>query len=226
MLRDIASVFSSIKRDHPTRVGIDGTDGAGKTTFADQLVLPLQDLGRAVIRASIDGFHRPREDRYRRGRDSPEGFYHDSFDYQRLRSELLLPLGPGGDLRYRANVFDYKTDSFVETPKEVAARDAVLLFDGVFLMRPELIDCWDFKILLILDEEEQLRRVVKRDQDLFGEEDEVVTRYRKRYLPGQAIYFSEVKPQQLADIVIDNTIPDSPKAARTSGGASGRALGR
>jgi hypothetical protein len=39
------------------RVAIDGVDGVGKTTLADELVAPLQLLGRDVIRASIDGFH-------------------------------------------------------------------------------------------------------------------------------------------------------------------------
>jgi hypothetical protein len=33
--------------------------------------------------------------RYRRGRSSPEGFWLDSFNYERLRADVLEPLGPG-----------------------------------------------------------------------------------------------------------------------------------
>ncbi|WP_246580249.1 hypothetical protein [Deinococcus aestuarii] len=45
------------------RVAIDGVDGAGKTTFADELAGVLRERGRTVIRASVDGFHAPRATR-------------------------------------------------------------------------------------------------------------------------------------------------------------------
>lgn len=64
--------------DAAVRVAVDGVDGAGKTVFADQLGDVLTALGRPVIRASVDDFHRPRAERYRRGRDSPIGFWLDS----------------------------------------------------------------------------------------------------------------------------------------------------
>jgi uridine kinase len=59
----------------------------------------LDRLGVPVIRASVDGFHHPREIRYRLGRDSPEGFYRDSYDLDALQRELLDPLSPGGSRR-------------------------------------------------------------------------------------------------------------------------------
>ena len=65
---------------HPARIGIDGVDGAGKTSLADELVRPLEARGRSVIRASVDHFHNPRAVRYAAGRQSPEGYFQDSFD--------------------------------------------------------------------------------------------------------------------------------------------------
>ena len=62
-------------------------DGAGKTTFADELAAELLREGRTVVRISVDGFHRPRDERYRRGRHSPEGFWADSYDYDALRTQ-------------------------------------------------------------------------------------------------------------------------------------------
>ena len=56
------------------RVAIDGVDGAGKTTLANELAPRLELEGRPVIRASVDGFHNPRIVRYRLGKTSPEGF--------------------------------------------------------------------------------------------------------------------------------------------------------
>jgi uridine kinase len=69
-------------------VAVDGVDGAGKTVFANSLARRLEVLGRPVIRAGIDGFHNPRSVRYRRGKDSPEGFFLDSFNYDSLKKDL------------------------------------------------------------------------------------------------------------------------------------------
>jgi uridine kinase len=63
-------------------------------------VTPL--IERPVIRASIDAFHNPRAIRYRRGRESPAGFYLDSFDLEALISRLLSPFAAGEPFRRRA----------------------------------------------------------------------------------------------------------------------------
>ena len=69
VIEKLAERISRVIRTHPVRVGIDGVDGVGKTTLADELLEPLRRGGRSVIRASIDGFHNPRSVRYRLGRN-------------------------------------------------------------------------------------------------------------------------------------------------------------
>src|SRR5262245_47953937 len=93
ILEGIATFIVCCKPDQIVRVAVDGVDGVGKTTFADKLGRVVELIGRTVIRSSVDGFHNPRELRYRRGRTSPEGFYFDSYDYPALRRYLLDPLG-------------------------------------------------------------------------------------------------------------------------------------
>ena len=83
------------------RVAVDGVDGSGKSVFADQLNGVLREQAHPVVRASVDDFHHPRVQRYRRGRSCPSGFWLDSFDYDRLRHDLLDPLRHGGSRRYR-----------------------------------------------------------------------------------------------------------------------------
>src|SRR5213082_3087644 len=166
VVAELVETIAAVCRPHPVRVAIDGPDAAGKTTLADELAAGLRGRGREAIRASIDGFHRPRAARYRRGPDSPEGYYEDSFDYAALREALLDPLGPHGSRRYRRAVFDYRTDGSVHVEPEVAAVDAVLLFDGVFLLRPELAEAWDLRIFVVVRPEESLRRALDRDRDL------------------------------------------------------------
>jgi uridine kinase len=159
----LSDAILSRRLPYPTRIAVDGPDAAGKTTLADELAARLRTLGREVVRAPIDGFHRPRATRYRRGRLSPEGYYEDSFDLDALQELLLGPLGPEGSGEYRSEAFDYLTDSPIVKPVSRASRDAVLVFDGVFLLRPELASSWDLRIYLHVAEDEILRRARRRD---------------------------------------------------------------
>ena len=204
MLDELAGRILSVKRDHPSRVGVDGVDAAGKTVLADELARVLQMRGVTVIRASIDGFHRPRVERQARGKFSPEGYYLDSFNYDALIRSLLAPLGPGGSRRYQTSVFDFIHDSAVEAEEHLAAAGDILLMEGVFLFRPELEQYWDFKIFVDVSFETNLARALKRDGYLFGEEDEILQRYMRRYIPGQKMYLNAVQPMRKADVVIDN----------------------
>ena len=203
-----------MRLDHPTRVAIDGVDGSGKTKLADELAEPVRRAGRAVIRASVDGFHNPRAVRYARGPDSPEGYFLDSFDYAALRRALLDPLGPEGDASFRTAAFDYRVDRPVESPRRVAPRDAVLLFDGVFLLRPELQASWDLTIWLEVPFEVTVERAVARDSR--GGGDAAVTRgkYERRYVPGQRLYLERCRPRDCAAIVVENSVFDRPRVVR------------
>ena len=210
MIERLAVLIASVERPHPVRVAIDGIDAAGKTTLADELVPAVERRGRTTIRASVDGFHRPRIQRYQRGPDSPEGYYHDSFDYTALRAALLVPLGPEGDRLYRSAVFDFRSDSPVSRPILTARVDSVLLFDGVFLLRPELNDYWDYRVFVRVDSAEAMRRAELRDQGLFGSAAEVRSRFETRYLAGQRIYLESVQPERMADLVVNNDDPSNP----------------
>ena len=211
VIEQLAASIAALRLNHPTRVGIDGVDGSGKTTLADELVAPVRRLGRTVIRASVDGFHNPRAVRYTRAPDSPEGYFLDSFDYATLKRELLDPLGPGGDAKFRTAAFDYRADRRVESPWQAAPRDAVLLFDGVFLARPELQASWDLTIWLDVPFEITVERAIARDARNGG--DATVTRgkYERRYVPGQRLYLALCRPRERADIVVDNSGLEHPK---------------
>ena len=210
LLEVLVERIVGVKRSHPVRVAIDGVDGVGKTTLADELAGPLQRRGRAVIRASIDGFHNPRSVRYRMGRDSPEGYFLDSFNYEALRTGLLGPLGPDGSRRYRRAVFDYRTDSEVSTPVETAAADAVLLFDGVFLLRPELLEYWDVSIFVDAPFEIAVARMAQRG----GGSAEVDAEENRRYVEGQRLYLRQCEPKRVATILVNNEDLAEPEIVR------------
>jgi uridine kinase len=216
LLEELACRIAAVEQTHPVRVAIDGVDAAGKTTLADELAGPLQRLGRPVIRGSIDGFHRPAADRRRRGALSPEGYFQDSFNYVALLDVLLLPLGPDGSRHFRRAVFDFRNDQPVEAVLEQAEPDAILLFDGVFLLRPGVREHFDFSIFVRADFMVTTARAEQRDMALFGSVEEVRRRYRERYVPGQRLYLSTAEPEQWATVVMDNNDPLRPAIVAAS----------
>jgi uridine kinase len=204
LLDRLAHAIAAISRPHPIRVAIDGVDAAGKTSLADDLAGPLQGQGYPVIRASLDSFHHPQAVRHRRGAASPEGYYYDSFDYPAVKSLLLDPLGPGGSLRYQTALFDGRSEVALSSPVRTAGLHSVLLFDGVFLFRPELEAGWDLRIWVEVTFEVALSRAIQRDAALFGGAAAVRERYQQRYIPGQRLYLAQCRPREQAHLIVDN----------------------
>ena len=191
--------------------------------LADELAIALRGRGREVIRASVEGFLRPRIERYRRGPESARGCYEDSFDYDRLLAELLRPLGESGSRLYRREIYDRNTDLLLDAEQMEASADAILLFDGVFLLRPELVDAWDFRVFITVASEEIIRRARIRDAEVYGSPDDAERRFRARYLPSQRHYRGMVRPAELADVVLENDDPSQP--SYSCGVESGAARG-
>lgn len=211
LLHYLSTKLCSLSPKHTLRVALDGIDAAGKTTLADELAPLIEAQGRPVIRTSIDGFHQPRSVRLKLGPLSPEGYYQDSFNYASLHAVLLDPLGPQGNGRYQRTIFDFRTDTPLVTPLQEAPPNAVLLFDGVFLLRPELVHQWDYRIFVYVKMEQALQRALRRDLPLFGSEEVIRTRYLQRYQPGQRLYYQVARPHEQANILIDNNDPSSPQ---------------
>lgn len=202
LLRQVADAVLRLPVAGVLRVAVDGVDGAGKTHFADELAHTLQPSGRPLIRASVDGFHNPRAVRYRRGRSSPEGFFRDSYDYAKLKEVLLDPLSPGGSRRFRRAAFDHANDAPVEAPLEEALSGSILIFDGIFLHRPELRGYWDYSVFLEVGFEVSIPRGAQRGPG-YGSPDPHAESNR-RYVEGQKLYLSECNPKAHASVVINN----------------------
>ena len=216
LFNHLSEAILGYQKDLPILVGIDGVDASGKTTLANKLADRLEESNRQIIRASIDGFHNPEAIRYRKGRDSPNGYYQDSFNHHLIIDKLLKPLS-SGDLKYKEVVFDYRIDDEVNVPSKKADKDAILIMDGIFLFRPELLNYWDIKIFLDVSFDVTLQRAIKRakDQETLDSEQDIVDIYNRRYIPGQRLYFQEATPQEKADILIDNTNYENPVIIRT-----------
>ncbi|GLY51135.1 uridine kinase [Lentzea sp. NBRC 102530] len=191
-------------------VAVDGVDGAGKTTYCDALARVLRARGREVVRASVDDFHHPQAIRWRRGRTSPEGFFLDSFDYERFTARLLVPFAQGRPFQRASH--DLASDEYVEAPFEEAP-DALLLVDGIFLHRDEVVHHWDYSIFLDVEFAVSVGRMAGRD----GSPPDPDDPRNRRYVEGQRLYFATCEPRKRASLVLDHNTPKTLPSVITPG---------
>lgn len=130
-------------------VGIDGRSGSGKSTFADELARMLEGRGRTVVRSTTDLFHRPRAERMQLGPTSPDGYYLHSHQLDAITDELLGPFRAGA-AEVLVGAFDEPSDRPRALRETLPAR-ATLIFDGLFVHRPELRPFWDLTVMLHAD---------------------------------------------------------------------------
>ncbi|MEU4215995.1 uridine kinase [Actinoplanes sp. NPDC026623] len=192
------------------RIAVDGPDGSGKSTFADELAAAVRSLGRTVVRVSLDDFHNLRAVRYRLGRDSPEGFWRDSYDYPRFRGDVLEPFAPDGTRRYRPVAHELANDTMLDPERRTAPPGAVLIVDGIFLHRDEIAGSWDLSVFLDVPFEVTARRMALRD----GTNPDPEHPGMRRYVQAQRHYFDACSPWERADIVIDNRDFGAPRIMR------------
>ena len=204
MLDQVSAYILSQKTHHPLRVAIDGIDAAGKTKLAKELIFPLKRSRRQVIQVSLDNFHNPTHIRYRRGKDSPEGYYYDSFNYEVLIENVLDPISPGGNRKIKSVLFNLISNSIIDSEYEVVDENAIILFDGIFLMRPELVKYWDVSIFVDITLDTAMNRAYEREKLNGLSYEEIHALYEKRYFGGQKIYFDRSSPHQHVNIIVDN----------------------
>lgn len=210
----LASVVRGVKRlqstDTPLLIGVDGIDGSGKSTFADEVAARLANHETPVVRSTIDSFHNPRDVRWTRGKSSPVGFYLDSHNLTALREMLLDPMRDGPGATYRTAAFDEQADQPVDESPRTVSGNEVVIFDGIFLCRPELAHYWDYVVFLEAQARVDLDRLgyVMRDAPAAGPElvDHVLQWVRRidRYSSGMRYYLDSADPKSRADVVIDN----------------------
>ena len=204
VLTEVASRISALPPSAPRLVGVDGVDGVGKTVFADQLADVLRGQGTEVLRIGMDSFHRPRVERYRRGRMSAEGYFRDSFDLPQFLRCVVDPLRPGGTGVVTTAAFDYRTDAPVTGEMVRVRPGGVVVVDGVFLHRDELAAAWDLSVFLRAPMAVAFTRMASRDGVPL--DDRLLSRYRD----GQRLYLLACSPERRATLVVDHTDVSAP----------------
>jgi uridine kinase len=211
----LARAVTSLRADHPVRVGVDGWSNAGKTTLADELAAAIRAAGRQALRASIDDFHR-KGHRYRslRGEWTPRLYFEEGYDYAVFRSWVLDPLGPGGSRRCRTEMLDSYRDVLLPELWHDVAEDGLMIVDGIFLLHPDLAPHWEYLIWLDVDVETMIRRALVRDEAVVGSVEAVERRYRRFRQPVYEHYERMTDAPARAHAVVDNRDLAHPRLVR------------
>jgi putative hydrolase of the HAD superfamily len=115
-----------------------------------------------------------------------------NIDYERFKTEVLLPLQSGEPFAYRpydCSVCDLSRKIAIY-PKKVN------IIEGVYSMHPYFEDCCNIKVFLQIGHDEQKKRLIKRNKDLYE-------RFEREWIPMENAYFREFKIREKCDLVFD-----------------------
>ena len=171
--------------------------------------VPGHDSDRRVTAISIDGFHHPRSIRYDQGK-GPDTFYRRSYDYGAFVESVVEPFRRGGSIV--PAVWDVDEDRPLAPEPRSLPSDCVLLVEGIFLHRPELVDLWDASVWVDVPFEVSVPRGNDRFAGAFDADPEATS--NRRYVGGQRLYFAEAAPWEHATWVLDNRNLERPTLIR------------
>ena len=142
-------------------VSIDGLGGSGKSTLAAGLAERLGGTEQVTV-VHGDDFYRPMpaEDRLLL---SPQDGYHQYFDWQRLRDQVLIPLASGTAAQYQR--YDWPTGALAAGELHRVPRSGVVMVEGVYTARPELSGYYDLTVWVDAPREVCMRRLHERGHD-------------------------------------------------------------
>jgi uridine kinase len=92
----------------------------------------------------------------------------------------------------------------IDAPPVLVDANAVLLFEGIFVLRDAINAYWDLRILVDVNAEVSLARAVERDAGESGPRDVIEKKYRLRYEPAWQIYVERERPATKANMIVRN----------------------
>jgi len=213
--------FSSIENDLDAldddkinTIGVNGIDNSGKSVFARSLSEYLKARGYGSKVISIDDFHNPSEIR-RKGENPVDAYYENAFDTGRLIDEILETISKNQEVHKELENLNLKKDIYDLNGEYHIDKSDIVIIEGVLLYKEPLEKYIDYKIYLDINYETMIKRARERDDKRFDEN--VVKRYKEKYIPIQKRYIEKDKPKFKSDIIIDNNDFDKPIVIKNRG---------
>jgi uridine kinase len=178
-------------------VGVDGGAGAGKTTFTSWFADRLRDLSSLPVGIVLtDRIYRPVAERWQGPlEEMPIGY---DLDWERIRDEIITPLGAGRTARFR--LYDWVEDRLGD-PVEIEPGGTTII-DGVCALRRELAPLYDLRIWLACPLEVRVARLLGRGDTSRQELD--------HWLSIEDRYHRAHAPERFAHLILDSAASFSP----------------
>jgi uridine kinase len=116
--------------------------------------------------------------------------------------EILEPIAKLQPINKTLQILNLETDNYDLQRTYKINSQTVVVLEGVFLFRPELIEYLDYRIFMETSFKTALKRAYLRDYQYLGADLE--KKYSQKYFPTQMKYLQEIKPEKLADLIIVN----------------------
>ncbi|MFI1012220.1 uridine kinase [Streptomyces sp. NPDC020965] len=175
------------------RVGVDGAPAARGGEFAERVGEALRLRGRRGLTIDTGGFLRPASLRYEFGRQDPDAYYSGWFDTGALWREVFAPLEAGGSGLVLPDLWDPVADRATRSARVGLPPGGVLLLHGPFLLG----HWFPFDLTVHL----RLSPGALRRRSAPGEH---------WTLPAFQRYEEEVRPEEVADVLVRADDPRHP----------------
>lgn len=164
-------------------IGIDGKAASGKSTLATY----LKEKYNATIYCMDDYFLQPHQRTEERSK-----MIGGNVDFERFLEQVLIPLKNNQEVKYQ--IYDCKTQTLNEI--QLSNRTDVVVIEGSYSMRPELIEYYDLKIGITIESQHQVERIMERNKNY---ED-----FINRWIPLENSYLDFYSIFDLVNIVLYN----------------------
>lgn len=173
-------------------VAIDGGGGAGKTTFAERLQKEIPDS----FIVEIDDFYKPPQLRVP---VAPGEIINPNMDWDRFVALVLEAAASNREISYQ--LYDKDAGTLSGEVKR-APPTATIILEGVWSLRQEFLDFYDYRIWLEAEPEVRLERGLSRDGEAMRQV------WEQEWIPIDEHYRETQKPHLKADLVVDSTHSD------------------
>lgn len=167
-------------------IAIDGRCGAGKSTLAEELEREMAEKFTCAVIHMDDFFLQPHQ-RTKIRLEEPGG----NVDYERFLEEVLIPLQDITNISYRP--YDCHSQSFKEPV--IVENSSLIIVEGSYSCHPNLWNYYDLHIFLDITEEEQIKRIRKRNGA------EAVKVFQEKWIPLEERYFERFPIRQKCDMI-------------------------
>ena len=185
-MQDILAFIKTKYEQHrslnrPFVVGINGIDCSGKTTFVKAMSKYFSYYNIVNNHLDIDNFNNPAIEI-----ETYKAFVSDSWGEEDLN-------------KYYKLIINYS--DAIRSVSESKNNYSIVILEGIFIYKPQLVDLFDLKIYLDIDISLGRKRFAKRRR--LERDKRPFDIYDKIWILSHNKYDSEVHPKQISDLVID-----------------------